>query len=138
VRIASVATYNAEGRRVDVVESGEPLTVRIHYTAESGVPDPVFEIALHSTALGGLLARLDNRVAGDRLGDLQPGSGFVDACLDGLWLRDDRIGVSVSIFDRDYAELFDWREMATAFRVRSSFKGEGVMPVRAGWTVSRG
>jgi ABC-type polysaccharide/polyol phosphate transport system ATPase subunit len=136
VRIVNVRTLDDDGRALEVVDSGQPVVVRIHYACETEVPDPVFEVALHSTALGGLLARLDSRVAGDRIGDLKPGRGFVDARLDGLWLRDDRINVSVSIFDRDYAELFDWREMACGFRVQSNFRGEGVLPVMARWAAA--
>ena len=133
MHIEEVSFLDSKGQHVDTIASHEPFTIQIRYRASLPVSSPILEVVLHSTALGTLLARIDNRMYGVDLGHVLPGEGTAALTIGSLPLKNDRIEFSVALFNSDYTELFDWHERAYALSVESTFVGEGLIYPRVTW-----
>jgi ABC-type polysaccharide/polyol phosphate transport system ATPase subunit len=82
LRITRVSLHDLDGREVLEARSGEPLAVRIHFTASESVPSPMFEVGLSDGRIG--CFALASMLMDGEAPELVSGSGYVECRFEGL------------------------------------------------------
>jgi len=115
VRITDVEWLGPDGNPVPFLVPGEPCTVRMRYRAAKPVENVVFGLGfVHES---GATAAGPNSGHGDRVLQLDAGSGSVDFQLDRLPLQPGTYLVSTAIVDRGH--VYDYVDRGFELRVRS-------------------
>jgi ABC-2 type transport system ATP-binding protein len=106
-----------DGRGVDTtrVRTGDPATVRLHYSLRRPIEHPIFTVTIHRTD-GVHVCAPTSRDAGC-VPDVLDGWGYVDLRVDRLLLLPGSYDVSVSITDDRELQPFDVRPRALRFEV---------------------
>ena len=134
VEIERVETLDDEGALLPVVLTGEPVTIRIHYTARERVPRPVFGLAIHrddGVHIAGpntLDARLDIPAV--------EGKGALDYRIARMPLMEGAYELSVSCYDETCSHPYDHHHRRFPLRVRAGSVSErfGLMALDSQWT----
>lgn len=100
-----------DGTTVDAVRTGDPVTIRIRYTAHERLENPVFGLALESTD-GVYLWANNTRDAGHGIAALD-GSGVVECRIPNVALQPGSFQIMASIVDQSTTHVYDYvREAA--------------------------
>jgi lipopolysaccharide transport system ATP-binding protein len=136
VKITQVQLLSKDGEETQLFETGEPLTVVMHYQAQERVEQPVFGLAIHRS--DGIHITGPNT----HLGGLQihavEGVGEVSYCVDMLPLLGGAYAVSVAVVDTVYSETYDYHDRLYPFRVRPVEDAEqyGLVTLGGRWKCS--
>ena len=115
IRITSVEFLDTAMKPVEFPRSGEPLTLRLHYTVFRPVENPVFGIAIHKRD-GVLVTGTNTRRHGRVIPELQ-GDGYVDVQIDRLPLLEGSYDLTVGISNWTESHDFDHRQTLVRFDV---------------------
>ncbi|HEY8204266.1 MAG TPA: ABC transporter ATP-binding protein [Pyrinomonadaceae bacterium] len=127
--VLSVELLNAGGHRVELIESGEPIAVRIRVRFDRDVEDPVFGFLIRNRH-GIHIYGTNTDLQALRFGSASPGEVFeVTFGFEG-WLAPDSYSITVASHSLD-AISFDWLDSALFFRVVSGIAVEGVANLHA-------
>jgi lipopolysaccharide transport system ATP-binding protein len=134
VTVTGVTFLGPDGEPTLAATSGERLTVRIAYDAQTPVDDPVFGLAFHTEA-GVLVTGPNSEFGGVRSGRVA-GTGYVDYVLDELPLTPATYLVSAAITDLTLLHVFDYRDRAFTLAVQpgKSPDRNGVVTLDGRWT----
>ena len=106
--VPEITLHGADGREVDTVEPGEPLTVRLHYRANEPVRGPIFSVGIGQGALG--CFALATMLVDGGAPDVLDGEGTVDCTFLDLPLVAGTYEIWVSVRgDAGFGDLVDWR-----------------------------
>lgn len=132
-RITAVELLDEDGRLHEILASGRPATVRIHYQADMPIPGPVFGLGIHRQD-GVHVAGPNTRDAGLRIASIQ-GRGHVDYHLPSLALLPGHYEVSVSLYDQGCTHPFDYHHRRFPLRVHAGDRHEalGLVHFEADW-----
>lgn len=134
VEITGVELLDRDGRPVDVVATGDPLTVRIGYMVHKPVRHPVFEVEIHRTDRT-YCCGTSTRVDGIDLGTVS-GTGTVELHYRELSLLPDGYYLSVGVFDDSGLVPYDFLRGVRAFTVQSDLLDRGLVYLPHRWTVA--
>jgi len=132
--IVGAELTDAANARVDVVESGEPLTLRVAGRFLEDVDSPVIgflirnRLGIHAYGTNTKERQIEfERVKRDEILEVE----FSFAC----WLGVDQYSISLAVHSRD-GKAYDWLDAALFFRVTSATLTEGVANLNASITTS--
>ncbi len=136
VEITRVQLIDGRGHETPVFQTGETLTLRIHYEAHHPVTDPVFGLAIHH-ASGFHINGPNTRFGGLALGTIQ-GKGSIDYTIDELPLLVGDYVFTVAVYDSTLTQPFDHHQMMYPFVVQTNTIGErwGSFYIPARWSYS--
>ncbi len=117
VEIGEVAILGPDGTPQHVLVTGQPMTVRIRYTAHGRIAQPVFGLALHRQ--DGLHITGPNTLEAGLTIEAIEGQGEVRYVVASLPLLAGTYEVSVSCYDHTCTHAFDHHHRRYPFRVRS-------------------
>jgi len=123
------------GASVTQAHTGDAVTLRIHYAAETAVPDAVFGIGIHTVT--GQHVTGPNTKDGGLTVDVRPGGGYVDLAVPRLMLLPGTYELSTGVVDSTMIHTFDHQRSAMRFDVLVGDPGErlGVMSLGGQWKV---
>lgn len=137
IEITGVDLLDAAGRMVPVVETGEAMTIRIHYQANRPVTDPVFGLAIHHVN-GFHINGPNTRFGGLDTGTLR-GAGYIDYTIDELPLLAGDYQITAGVFDSTITHGFDLHDRRYRMVVRTSQIAErwGSVYIPGHWRIVR-
>jgi hypothetical protein len=131
--IVGAELTNGTHARVDIVESGEPLTLRMAVRFHHDVPDPVIGFLIRNShgihAYGTNTKEQQLEFGTVRGGELVEVS-FAFQC----WLGADQYTISLAVHSRE-GQAYDWLDAALFVRVTSMTLTEGVANLNASVTI---
>jgi len=114
-----------------------PLTVELHYSAESTIRNPIFGVTIVDTE-GRVCFDTNSQNSGITLSEADE-KGIVAVRLEGLQLTNGRYFVEVGAYKHDWAYGYDYHAKAYPLRVQSPHQngssGKLVHDSRAVWSV---
>lgn len=132
IRVTGVELLGADGRPAPILLTGEPLTVRVAFTARERVEDVAFFLGfVHENGVGitGTNTRMHHRGAVP----VAAGSGFVDYTFDALPLLPANWRLSVALRSRGHT--YDHLDKAYPLAVRASGETEaGAVRITGRWS----
>ncbi len=133
VRITQVQLLNKEGKETQLFETGEPLTVILHYEAQEQVEHPVFGLAIHRSD-GVHVTGPNTHFAGLDVPSIM-GEGHITYSIPRLPLLEGLYALSVATHNWEDTEMYDYHDRLYPFRVRAAEKGElyGIVTVNGQW-----
>jgi ABC-type polysaccharide/polyol phosphate transport system ATPase subunit len=105
--ITDVAFLDCDGNRINSINSGEPLTIRVFYVTQDEVIDPLLDLVIRDTARGNMF-QATNRDFGIELGKMGK-RGHIDITLDGLTSNNQVLNFFFTFWDSDHTEQYDWK-----------------------------
>ncbi len=127
--IVHVELLNAVFRPVKLVETGEPVHVRVRAVFHEDIDDPVYGFVIRNRH-GIHLYGTNTRVQGLRGGRVKRGDTIETTFSFNCWLAPDLYSVSIAVHS-PAAVSFDWMDGALFFRVFSDIPIEGVANLNA-------
>jgi len=131
--ILAADLLDAAQRRVETVETGEPLTIRVRARIKNNLDDPIIGFLIRNrhgiSAYGTNTKEQQIEFGAVRLGDLLEVI-FSFNC----WLGIDDYSITCAVHNRN-GEAFDWIDGARFFRVTSEAVTEGVANLNASVSV---
>jgi len=125
-RIEQVRFLNGQGKESSIFDTGDTLTIEIHYHAFEQLEQPVFGVGIHRSD-GTHITGPNTKFAGYDISVIE-GRGLVRYTVSNLPLLEGTYLVSLSISDRHIVEMFDYHEQMHPFQVLPSFhKRYGLM-----------
>jgi energy-coupling factor transporter ATP-binding protein EcfA2 len=115
IRIDRAELLGPDGKRASILQTGEPLVVRMHYTAHERVPSPVFGIGIHA-ADGAYVAGPNTRDCGYAVESVD-GEGIVEVRIERLMLVPGTYAVTVAVHDETGTHPFDFRQKLLSMQV---------------------
>lgn len=136
IRIDGVNFFDADGQPTEVAFNHEPLTVRIGYETVKPVKNPVFGLAIFSSAQVNVTGT-NTSIDEVELGTLS-GRGHVDFTIDPLLLTPGDYNMTVAIADEFVQHNFDRHERAYRLTVRhgSHQTPAGLVSLTGDWSTS--
>lgn len=143
VRFTDIEPLNPEGMPSPIIQSGDALTLRLHFRAEELVTHPSFIVRLY-TSMGTLITETSTWLHGVTIPSIGPGEGHVDLELDALNLLPSRYTLMVSItggpqnkvMDGDVRTYLDVEPSAAYGTVRVVNSRFGIVYFGQRWNVS--
>lgn len=121
VRVTGVDLLGADGEVLPVVVTGEPLTVRVHFTTTAPVPAATFSLGfVHE--IGIAIAGTNTRIHGEPI-RLEPGVGHLDYIFDSLPLLAANWRISTAV--RSHGHTYDHLDKAFELTIRAGSDAEG-------------
>jgi len=105
--IKDVAFLDCNGNRINSINSGEPLTIRVFYVTRDEVNDPLLDVVIRDIARGNMF-QATNRDFGIELGKMG-NSGHIDITFDGLTSNNQVLNFFFTLWDSDHTEQYDWK-----------------------------
>ncbi len=129
VRIDRVSLLDEAGRDITVALSGQPITVRMHYTAGQLVEETSFSLAVvHESGL--TVARPSSHSSG--AWRVEPGTGHVDFAIADLTLLPGTFSIRTAVGDRGH--VYDQADDIVTLKVRGSGDDDpGVVRLPGEW-----
>jgi len=127
--IVRVDLLNAARRAVKLVETGEPVHVRVRAVFHEDIDDPVYGFIIRNKH-GIHLYGTNSHVQGLRSGRVKRGDTVEATFSFNCWLAPDLYSVSIAVHSPT-AVSFDWMDGALFFRVFSEIPIEGVANLNA-------
>ncbi|MEW6553643.1 MAG: ABC transporter ATP-binding protein [Actinomycetota bacterium] len=121
--IDRVELLDAGGREAEEFETGDPLTLRMHYEAVKPVDDPVFGFGFYDP-MGFMVYGTNTRLRGIDI-DRVEGRHCMEFRVPSLALLDGRYYVSVAAHSRDGTVNYHWLDKRYHFEVHSPHREEG-------------
>jgi lipopolysaccharide transport system ATP-binding protein len=131
IRIAGAELLDRDGRHVGVFRTGEPMTVRIHYSATETVKSPQFAVDIHRGD-GLYCAGINTRMDGRDFGTLE-GEGHVDLAIPHMNLLPGCYVISVGILHGAVMTPIDVHMRAYPFSVASENREFGLFHLDHQW-----
>lgn len=133
VEISDVQFLGPNGTSQTVVQTGEPLTIRMHYHAKQRIEKPVFGIALHHES--GVHLTGPNTFFDKVPIEAVDGRGWVDYTIPSLLLLAGRYLLSAAVYDEAMAHPYDHHAQAFVLVVQSDHIAEryGLMTLGGKW-----
>lgn len=134
--IVAVQILNGQLQEQRIFQTGDSLTVRMHYEAHESIQEPRFGLALFHSS--GFHINGPNNVFSDYAIAEIEGQGFVDYTIDRLPLLPGTYHVSVAIHDHEGKHPYDHIHQRLTFRVRAGGVREefGTFYIPANWNWS--
>jgi ABC-type polysaccharide/polyol phosphate transport system ATPase subunit len=114
--IEDVTFRDAQGNRKSVFQTGEDLTIEIHYRADEPLLDPTFGLALF-TENGTQINGPNTRFAGFTIPRIE-GSGQVNYTIPALPLLAGRYDVTAAVTGPDLTDIHDHKHQIASFSVQ--------------------
>ena len=130
VLITDVQFIDKFGNTTDKVNSGDPLTIRIHYETKEKIPKPVFGIAIHNEE-GTHIYGTNTQLKGLELEPID-GTGHMDLNIEKIPMNYGKYFVTVAIHSIDHTH-HDWRNKEYAFNVIRSNNEDGLIEIHSKW-----
>jgi hypothetical protein len=133
--IVGAELIDAGHRRVEISETGEPLTVRIIARFHRDVDEPVIGFlirnrhGIHAYGTNTKEQQID-------FGSVKRGEGIEVTFAFGCWLGVDQYSISLAIHSGD-GQAYDWLDGTLFFKVTSAIRTEGVANLNATATARR-
>jgi len=137
LQIESVELIGPDGKPGDIGIYRAPFTIRINYVAAEPVANPVFGLAIHTSAMVHVTGT-NTKIDDTSFGTLD-GRGHVDFSVDSLPLTPGDYEVTVAVSDEFIQHNYDRHEREYHLRVRSgtdSQTPEGVIDMRGQWALA--
>lgn len=133
VEITQVEFLDADGLPRFVLNTGEPVTVRLHYYAREAVVEPVFGIGIHRA--DGVHVNGPNTGEADFVIPEVLGAGVVDYRIERLPLLPGTYELSAAVYDRTASHPYDHHHRRFTFHVRAAAVRErlGMVFMSATW-----
>jgi ABC-type polysaccharide/polyol phosphate transport system ATPase subunit len=128
-RVLSVGLFDSSRQHVEFVESGEPVTVRLHVAFEKDFAEPVFGFLIRNRH-GVNIYGTNTEIQGLSFGEVKRGEVVEITFRFECWLAPDSYSITAAAHSLD-AISFDWLDGALFFRVISGTKMEGVINLKA-------
>jgi ABC-type polysaccharide/polyol phosphate transport system ATPase subunit len=129
-RVEKVELLDAHGRATTHVPTGARVTVRVHWSTDRRIEQPVFGLALET--LDGYYLWAHHSRDGGAVPDAVEGAGHVDLVVDRLMLQPGTFDVSASLVSHDTQHVFDYRRRTLRFDVDHGTPRESGGPVALG------
>lgn len=133
VEVTRVRLLNEEGEEEEVFNTGDAMTIEIHYLAHKAVKNPEFGLAIY---------RQDNvqvsgpntQFSGFPIEEID-GPGIIRYCISQLPLLPANYVISVAVHDSHYGVTYDHHDKAYEFQVGSGGTREifGLVEIPANW-----
>ncbi len=107
IAIRSLRLLDLEGREASTARTGDPLLVRVEFTAAARVERPVFDVYFHTFQDGVLEAQCSSGTD-DSLGPVE-GEGTLEFHLPALGLQPGAYTIGVTVKEDDGRRPVDWR-----------------------------
>jgi ABC-type polysaccharide/polyol phosphate transport system ATPase subunit len=134
IRVSTLELLGRDGRPSLLHRSGDPVTVRISYSAFQRVADPVFGFSVH-TAEGADVFGVSTYTRGIQI-DAVDGPGYLEFIIDELVLNAGVYDVRVSVVDRLHTHVYDDVQAIIRFDVRADgYPEPGVMRHPGHWHI---
>jgi hypothetical protein len=135
VRVESFELLDGAGRPTRSVRTGDPVTVRLRWSAVEPVPRPVFGVAVHS--IEGIEVTGPNTRDADLVPEKIDGTGVVDLHVPRLLLLPGRYDLSAAVYDFTRQHPYDHRHRAYRFDVEPGRPREehGLTSLGGTWTM---
>jgi ABC-2 type transport system ATP-binding protein len=136
VSIEAVELLGADGVSKRRVRTGDPITVRLRYSASAPVPKPVFAVDL--TTLEGVHVSSPNTRDADQVPDVIEGPGVVELVVDRLLLLPGLYNLGASVTDFDGTHRHDVHHRAVSFEVEPGQPREshGLVSLAGRWRMN--
>jgi hypothetical protein len=131
--ITSVAFLDRTGQPSQVLQTGDPLTLRLAVRAPSPLRDFVFGVGIFNAE--GVCVYGTNTDLEQYESDAFTGDGTVDLAIESLDLVEGTYKIDVAVHSRDGAP-YDYHRLLHTFRVKSPIKDIGVYRPKHRWTFS--
>ncbi|MDQ1710183.1 MAG: type transport system ATP-binding protein, partial [Frankiaceae bacterium] len=133
--IERVELLDSGGRATAKVHTGDPVTIRFHWTASRPIARPVFGMAIHS--LSGVEVTGPNTRDAGQVPDSINGTGVTDIAIERLMLVPGTYDISASLYDHACVHAYDHRHRMMRFDVEVGTPREsyGVASLGGQWTV---
>jgi ABC-type polysaccharide/polyol phosphate transport system ATPase subunit len=129
-RIERVELLDEQGRGTSRVRTGQQMAVRLHWSAQERLVQPVFGLALET--LDGYYLWAHHSRDGGAVPDAIEGEGHVDLVVDRLMLQPGTYDLSASLNAYDCQHVFDYRRRTLRFDVESGTPRESGGPIALG------
>ncbi len=138
-RVTRVELLDNNGRATDIFPTGEALTVRMHYRAESRIERPAVGIGVFHRLAGTHIAGPNNTMSNFVIPELV-GEGAVDYRIDALPLLPGPFSLATAIFDWDVVHCYDYWQNAAEFDVVEGATAErhGLITLGGQWSWNAG
>jgi lipopolysaccharide transport system ATP-binding protein len=143
VRYTDIELLAPDGSPSPIIQSGDALTLRLHFRAEEPILQPNFAVRFY-TSMGTLISETSSGLHGVTIHNLAPGEGYVDLELDALNLIPSRYMISLSIsggaegkvMDGDVHAFLDVEPSGATGTVRALNSRFGIVYFGQRWDVS--
>ncbi|HLY33486.1 MAG TPA: ABC transporter ATP-binding protein [Jatrophihabitantaceae bacterium] len=115
VRITEIEMIGAHGFQISRVQTGDPITFRMHYWAEDPIDKPVFTLALTTTS--GVCAWAQHSRDEPMMPSSIHGRGSVDVDVPQMMLQAGAYGLHASIIDDALAYAYDFKPQGFCLEV---------------------
>ncbi|HST64101.1 MAG TPA: ABC transporter ATP-binding protein [Mycobacteriales bacterium] len=134
-RVERFELLDGSGRPTAQVRTGDPVTVRLHWSTTEPVERPVFGVAVHS--LEGIEVTGPNTRDADLVPDKIDGTGVVDLHVPRLLLLPGTYDLSAAVYDWTRQHPYDHRHRAVRFDVEPGLPREehGLTSLGGTWTI---
>jgi lipopolysaccharide transport system ATP-binding protein len=134
IEITRVELLDVHGREPAVFNTGDEMTVRLHYVAHQPSDEPVFGLAIHH-GNGFHINGPNSRFGGLPLGTLV-GRGCVDYTIEALPLLAGNYVLTAAVFDTTITHAFDYHDQMYPFVVQTTSIAErwGSVYIPARWS----
>ena len=138
VEITRVEFLDAWDQPREVFETGERLTIRMHYRAQRRIDEPVFGLAIYQRN-GFHINGPNTRFGGCPIPAVS-GSGYVDYIIDELPLLAGEYVITAAVYDAAMLHAFDHHERQFRLTVHTAGSGErfGTVLIKSHWQWSEG
>jgi ABC-type polysaccharide/polyol phosphate transport system ATPase subunit len=133
--IVGAELIDAGHRRVEISETGEPLTVRIIARFHRDVDEPVIGFLIRNRH-GIHVYGTNTKEQQIDFGSVKRGEGIEVTFAFGCWLGVDQYSISLAIHSGD-GQAYDWLDGTLFFKVTSAIRTEGVANLNATATARR-
>jgi ABC-type polysaccharide/polyol phosphate transport system ATPase subunit len=130
-----VELLDAQGRPTTRVRTGDPMTVRLHWSTTQRIEQPVFGASIET--LDGYYLWAHHSRDGRAVADAIEGSGYCDLVFDRVMLQPGTFDLSASLNAYDCQHVYDYRHRIVRFDVDEVLPRESGGPVALGtrWTL---
>ena len=143
VRYTDVKLLAQDGTPSRVIQSGDAMTLRLHFRASEQVLQPNFIVRFY-TSMGTLVSETGSWLYGATIPCLKQGDGYVDLELDAMNLNPSRYMISLSItggaedkmMDSEVHTFFDVEPSSAHGTSRALSSGNGIVYFRQRWNLS--
>ena len=143
VRYTDIELRSPDGSPSPIIQSGDALTIRLHFRAEEPILQPNFALRFF-TSMGTLITETSSGLHGVTIQSLAPGEGSIDLELDALNLIPSRYMISLSIsggaegkvMDGDVHAFLDVEPSGATGTVRALNSRHGIVYFGQRWDVS--
>jgi ABC-2 type transport system ATP-binding protein len=127
VQITDVRFEYPQSDTKPYLETGQPLTIRVGYTARGSLEDFAAGVAVYDLE-GRLVMGWNTDMLGADLGRME-GTGNLAFAVDAVPLLDGTYPVTIGFHSHDEATVYDWHEQRYNFEVMSPTRAAGLIQV---------